>query len=501
MQRFDVEAAEAYVLKWWRSSETGQLELHSIAHAPHSAEVTVVLAHPHNPHCFISASLDGSFKCWDLPVASPGSAERPSWQCTAVGSWDSRPILSAALSEDGSTLALGYAGYAVLWEPWSAVQLQALPLEEAPAVVNTAKASSSAVNGASSSSPRGGTVQRKANQLCFSIACNRFLLVVGAHCPDHREDIFVWDLASLQVVARVNVTEALGSRGPCVMRVFPPLEPGGALRLLAFKAPGKKSASQRPAPGIRLWRIGAVSAAEPSALGAELLVKATMPSSQGILDALFLAAAKGAPDALNIRIWTSSFELWDVDFSGSLDAAEQPAVGDDAEAAAARTKLARLLGESTATKVAARTTTASAAAAATAPAAAAGAMASGSGAASAAALPLSPLPLRETPEQQAGIVPRLVERVVPPHVPSHMLPPPAAIWSSFLTVFGKAAPDSGSVEELAAEPTATYAKATTAGASNPGGAGASASSREAPERKAELVDADFMDELVERAFR
>merc|ERR1711957_161473 len=50
-------------------------------------------------------------------------------------------------------------------------------------------------------------------------------------------------------------------------------------------------------------------------------------------------------------------------------------------------------------------------------------------------------PIRTTPAQQTGLVPRLVEQVIPAHVPSHQLPPPAMIWSRFLSVYGVPAPD------------------------------------------------------------
>lgn len=36
---------------------------------------------------------------------------------------------------------------------------------------------------------------------------------------------------------------------------------------------------------------------------------------------------------------------------------------------------------------------------------------------------------------QAGLVPRYLQRVLPPQVPSHMLPSPAALWEEFIKVF------------------------------------------------------------------
>ena len=44
--------------------------------------------------------------------------------------------------------------------------------------------------------------------------------------------------------------------------------------------------------------------------------------------------------------------------------------------------------------------------------------------------------LRSTAAQQAGLVPRFLQRVLP-QVPSHMLPAPAKLFEDFIKVFGK----------------------------------------------------------------
>merc|ERR1712079_54260 len=68
------------------------------------------------------------------------------------------------------------------------------------------------------------------------------------------------------------------------------------------------------------------------------------------------------------------------------------------------------------------------------------------------AVQLLRLPLRTTPAQQAGITPHLIEKIVPPHVPSHMLQPPSMIWAGLLSVFGKTLPTPVSTPSAAQAP-------------------------------------------------
>merc|ERR1712203_909055 len=72
-------------------------------------------------------------------------------------------------------------------------------------------------------------------------------------------------------------------------------------------------------------------------------------------------------------------------------------------------------------------------------------------------------PVRTTAAQQTGLVPRLVEQVIPAHVPSHQLPPPSMIWERFLAVYG--IPEPGSAASSANNLDADVAQAAPGAAS------------------------------------
>merc|ERR1719221_838791 len=121
LERFDKESAKSFVLKFWKRGDDGQYSLDSVSHDPHSADITVMLAHPQREHLFVSASLDGTFKFWDwLPVSQGAGADESSiarcWQLVTLGAWHARPITCGCLGADGSALALGFNGFVVLWE-------------------------------------------------------------------------------------------------------------------------------------------------------------------------------------------------------------------------------------------------------------------------------------------------------------------------------------------------------------------------------------------------
>mmetsp|Transcript_71181 Transcript_71181/g.185544 ORF Transcript_71181/g.185544 Transcript_71181/m.185544 type:complete len:97 (-) Transcript_71181:41-331(-) len=93
-------------------------------------------------------------------------------------------------------------------------------------------------------------------------------------------------------------------------------------------------------------------------------------------------------------------------------------------------------------------------------------------------------------------------------MPSHQLPPPPVIWASFLAVFGKWLPDAKAAAATSPGPDAWEA----GGGEEPsGGPGLGALSDELPPwlsadsvrqkgaAAPELVDADWMDKLVEEA--
>merc|ERR1711879_963850 len=144
--------------------------LDNILNNPHAAEITVCVANPRLEHQFATASLDGQLKIWD---------KIGTWQNVSDGNWHARPILSGCFGMDGSVLALGFHGFAVLWDPVEAVEMHALALEHA---------------------------DDKATQLHFSMAGDRLLLLAGTRSAEHgRESVTCFDLLSLEIVARLDL--------------------------------------------------------------------------------------------------------------------------------------------------------------------------------------------------------------------------------------------------------------------------------------------------------
>merc|ERR1712232_1163570 len=82
LERFDKESAKSYVLKFWKRGDDGQYSLDSVSHDPHTADVTVMLAHPRREHLFVTGSLDGTFKFWDrLPLKTGANSNSDSAHC------------------------------------------------------------------------------------------------------------------------------------------------------------------------------------------------------------------------------------------------------------------------------------------------------------------------------------------------------------------------------------------------------------------------------------
>jgi len=471
LQRFDEEGTSGCVLKWWVLGEDGRYTLDSVAHDPHEAEVTVALAQPLKDTAFVTASLDGTFKSWDrLPVGNgnaagllSGGGSRASagalptsasvagsghcWQCVSMGSWHARPVLSGCFSADGSTLVLGFHGFAVLWDHDAVAELKVLPV--APPA-------------------------EKVTQLCSTMACGRFLLLASLQGKSHHE-VVCWDLVTLDVVARVALGGAPDKGGHRIRCVAPP-HGGGALRLLGFQEQSKT---------LKVWSLSPGAGPEEP-LAVQEVASASLPQDRQVLDAAFAPGALAGDKApLRVLCWTSAYELWGMNLSkkGKADAEnEAEQLGEEDEEAPVQSKLARVLGSQAAVT------------------------AGSQGASDAQALELQ---VRTTPAQQSGLVPHLADRVAPAHVPSHMLPAPAALWASFVSVYGKPAPRGAGLdaEELSVDE----------GQEKQPGASKQVSlqleqdawdpfwlrpeDRGNPSDKSEFVDAHWMDQIVSKALK
>lgn len=411
--------------------------LDSISNHPHKAAVTVALSNPHREHMFATASLDGSFKIWDRLAVQRTSATAPEqhcWQCIATGSWRRQPILTGCFGADGSTLITGVAGFVVIWETESGSELQPVALK--------------------------GMGDRP-EQLCSVVACERLLMLAVVRSSGQKEEILCWDLASLEVVARLDLASCtLGStsQARCCMRCALPASTAGALLVSAFRQDEGE---------LLAWRLAPDKASDDKdALAFVEETSATLPGRHGLRDAAFVSN-DSTDEGCHLLCWTSSSELWDLDLSVSAGADKRrPAeIEADEEPSRQEGPLAGIL----------------------------------SGRASQPASdPAGPrllkLPIRTTANQQAGLVPRLVQKIIPPHVPSHALPPPPVLWQNFVSVYVKL--DEGVQPAL---PVLSESGA---------GADAKQDAFEAPpwmelagERPpGEFVDADWMDQLVKGAF-
>lgn len=415
LQRFDAAAAFSCVLKWWRRSEDGSYVLDSIVNNPHNDEVTLALANPLRDTVFATASLDGSFKVWDrLPMSSgAGEIKRQCWQCLLSGSWRCQKFLCGCFGADGSALALGVRGFVALWELEDGTELQSLPL---------------------------GEVDDEPLQLCSVLASERFMLLASTRGQGGREEIRCWDLVTLEVMARLDLTQAIPGTAPFRMRLAAP----PVLRLLGFRD-GEAE--------IRSWALSSDGTFEEEA-------SASLTKTHGVVDVLPV----GNSYKCRILCWTSKCELWEIDLTQDAGAPEQltTAIEANEDAVAVQGQLGKLLAGRTTTSLPGQSRR------------------------------LLNLPLRTTAAQQAGLVPRIVQKMLPPHLPSHMLPPPGILFSNFLALYGKPIDGAGFAEDDVGPngfPAEQEDFASTVAESFAGAASRQSSA-------AELVDRAWMDELV-----
>jgi hypothetical protein len=388
MEKFDQDAAETSVLKWWRRggpNGSDEYSLDTISYTAHSAAVTVLLGLPQRGGLFITGSVDGTFKCWEaLPTATETGAST-CWQSIASGSWRSRPIQCGCAAVDGSVLALGLEGAIALFDPENGAELSTL-----------AFLGDSADSG-------------QATQLHCAVACDRLLLLACIHSPGGSEEIVCWDLSKLVIIARVDLRGRLPGSGAPVLRVCESQSGSTDLRLLAFRTAWEEhddkpiEKDKQPAQ-ICLWRWSWTKNAELEGFSSKVEIEASLPKDVEMLDACFL----GGGPTQRIVGWTSGLELWELDFAkegrraiGREDRSDSTTLADTPSG-----PLARVLGD--------RTT---------------------SGATS--TPQLLQLPLRTTLAQQAGLTAHLMQRVIPANAPSHHLPPPALIWAGVLATWGK----------------------------------------------------------------
>mmetsp|Transcript_118275 Transcript_118275/g.339370 ORF Transcript_118275/g.339370 Transcript_118275/m.339370 type:complete len:900 (-) Transcript_118275:108-2807(-) len=400
LERFDIEgASQSRILKWWFRGGDEQYAIDCVATDPHSADITMAVPHPYDETIFATASLDGSFKCWCRPAV--GAASPGLWCCTAIGNWRSRPVLSGCFSADGSIIALGFHGFAVLWDHKSMTELRTLTAGEGADRV--LQLSSVALGG-------------------------RFLLIANV-CGIVRQEVVCWDLVRLEALATIDLVAAFGGRGRCCMRVEARL----GLRLLAYKAGGSE---------IRVWRFTSTKSPTNGTVSFfEEEVCAKLPSCSYVLDVAFMSRALAGGNggvgkvdgsrACRLACWTSDYELWDINLSGT----ETPLKTRDPDSSGPTAGTCAIVAERQ-DHLSVATAAGRLINAVVDPEASCSLNTPG-------VLQLVDFPVRTTLEQQAGFVPRFVQKIVPSHVPSHMLPPPPAIFESLLDVFARRSGSSG----------------------------------------------------------
>lgn len=424
MQQFHPHAACNYVVKWWRRKDDQSYVIENVSYNPHASDITAALSHPLRESFFITTSLDGIFKCWVMPeihntTDDPGIA---AWSCTLFGGWHMQPILCGSLNSDGSVLALGFFGFVVLWEPTSGNQLCTL-----------------AVDGV-------GVLQ------LFCRTCNRLMLVAHVH-GEEEEGLICWDLAKLDIVARLDLRQGAANHGAYwVVRAAPSSD---GLRLLMFQRLHDQTE-------MHLYDLSST----PNCVNILRVAQASPPGDAGVLDAAIMLDGR-------VLCYTSSLELWEVTLEAAsiaggpaLEEASDEIITLEEMKQPDVPKLARLLAPTAEGSV----------------------------------VPpqkLYSLPLRTTPAQNMRITVPLLESVLPVKAPSHVLPLPIATWNNFLAVFGK----QGDATAAAIQVTDRVAQHGPDSLPNIVPHDTSRTQPPTSRRwKYELADIGWMDQLVEEAF-
>lgn len=382
LEDFDPSSAFGCLVKWWRRDAAGEYILDSISNNPHHADVTVGISNPAEETVFFTASRDRHFKIWDH-IEAPGAPQteegqtKKCWQCVAAGQWRS-PMVSGCFSPDGSVVAAGVKGKILLMKAEDGEVTDQLRLE-------------------ASDTPK---------QL-YSVVSHAFLLL--ACVEGAKDEIVCWDLYSLEVLTKLDLTTALPGQGSLEMRC-------SQLEMLVFRSgeatfstwcleasageaetPKKKRKKEKSERELGRWPTPNLTFVEQ--------VSAKLPEGN-IQDMAFHFVESSTEEyehslRPSLMCWTSCGLLWNLDLSG---AEPQPLRPEEAPEETAASALGKITGG--------RTTVSKAG-------------------------PVSPYPLRTTPAQQAGLVPRLLQRILPPQVPSHMLPSPAVLWRDFLSIYAK----------------------------------------------------------------
>ncbi|CAK9020645.1 unnamed protein product [Durusdinium trenchii] len=446
LENFDPGFAFSCVLKWWRRDSLGEYVLDSVSNNPHMDDVTVAFGSPEDETVFFTASRDKGFKIWDYldspyaPAVRKGEEveRKRCWQFIAAGKWRST-IVSGCFSADASVVATGVVGSIILWKAQEGVAVDQLSLEKA----DTPK------------------------QMC-SVVTSAFLLIAYVQGAK-KDEIICWNLFTLQMVTKLDLRAALPGKGEFQMRYSIQLP----FQILAFRRgeavfttwsltqdEPKLMANGVESPKKKRKLEKAKKDLCPSLTFVEQ-ASMTLPAGQGIEDLAFHKKESSKDEdeysvMESLMCWTSAGLLWNINLSDAKLQEEQP------EEEPLEEKAGSALSNLTGGRMAVSKLETSA-----------------------------KYPLRTTAAQQAGLVPRLLKRILPPGVPSHMLPPPAALWKEFTSTYAKA-PDAAAAP-FQAETLKKRSKAATK-ASNLAG---SDLRRPLPSIPDELVDQDWMDALVE----
>jgi len=430
LEMFDPSSAYGCLLKWWRRDAAGEYILDSVSSNPHRSDVLVGIANPAEETIFFTASKDSSFKIWDH-IEAPSAPETKDgetpkcWQAVARGSWR-RPLVSGCFSPDGSVVAAGLCGSILLMKADDCEVTDLLKLE-------------------ASDTPK---------QMC-SVVFHTCLLIACVEGKT-KEEIVCWDLISKEVVTKLDLTTALPGEGSVEMRCA-----WHRMEILAFRSgeasfstwcleEGASNEQSEPKKVSFERQIG-----QWSALNLTFVEQASGRLPEGTIEDMAFHFVEDANEEYehsvrpSLMCWTSCGLLWNLDLSG----AEQPEI-QRAEEVVEETAASALGGFVSGRMAVSKSET------------------------------KSMYPIRTTAAQQAGLVPRLLHRILPPQVPSHLLPAPAVLWRDFLSIYAKPA----KVEESASMEANTLPFASLE---------AQFPASEALPSHAELVDEAWMDSLVE----